>query len=61
MTMEKPPANSCPARVGHRRNNYFFLNVPEEVKRHGPGAMESSVLRRTITCTEYPVVLVHFS
>src|SRR6202521_3001722 len=37
MTMENPTANSCAARVEHRRSKRFHVSVTAEVKWHGPG------------------------
>jgi len=36
MTMENPTANSCAARVEHRRSKRFPVSVAAEVKWHGP-------------------------
>jgi hypothetical protein len=36
MTMENPTANSCAARVEHRRSKRFPVAVAAEVKWHGP-------------------------
>jgi hypothetical protein len=39
MTMEKPTANSCPARVEQRRSKRFLVVVPAEVRWRGPGGV----------------------
>ena len=39
MTMEDAIANSCAARVEHRRSKRFFLAVATEVKWHGAGGV----------------------
>src|ERR1700693_1588973 len=39
MTMENPTANSCAARVEHRRSKRFLVAVATEVKWHGPGGV----------------------
>jgi hypothetical protein len=36
MTMERPTAHACPARVERRRSKRFPVVVPAEVKWHGP-------------------------
>jgi hypothetical protein len=37
MIMQNPTANSCAARVEHRRSKRFHVSVATEVKWHGPG------------------------
>jgi hypothetical protein len=39
MTMENPAANSCAARVEHRRSKRFPVAVAAEMKWHGPGGV----------------------
>jgi hypothetical protein len=39
MTMENPTANSCAAKVEHRRSKRFPIAVAAEVKWHGPGGV----------------------
>jgi hypothetical protein len=39
MTMENPSANSCAARVEHRRSKRFPIAVAAEVKWHGSGGV----------------------
>jgi hypothetical protein len=39
MTMENPTANSCTARVEHRRSKRFPVAVAAEVQWHGPGGV----------------------